>query len=212
MEKDNTHPKILNLSLEILSPYLIPGYRFIVDGRQNNNEISYALKDYNQPYSRTDAKENSIPVVLMKNGYWMGGGFTFYKKKNNKKLLKQLCFHFFDEKTLLFRTDWACSEIKESKNHAQPHWHFDAETIIKRKQIQGFDVNDFNKFREKEERKEEDLTLDLGRFHFFMNWDIAGDNMFSVPYLDFCNDSVFCKWFTKAMQYIDSELRFLAKR
>lgn len=211
MGKDSTHPKILNFCLDIFSPYLNNGYRFVVE-TEDNQEIRYALKDDNQPFSRADAKGNAIPVISMKNGYWIGCGYSFFKLKNNKKALKQLCIHVFDDKTPLFRADWVCDEIAESKKHAQPHWHFDTDTAIKKTKSESLGSGKYADFKDEGQENEPNLIVNLGRIHFFMNWDMEKDKAVSAPYLDFRDEQVLKNWLTKAMQYMDAELRALVKR
>lgn len=211
MVKDNTHPKIVNFSLDILSPYLNKGYRF-VENNEDNKEISYALNGDEQHFSRDDVKGNAIPVVPMKNGYWIGCSYSFFKQKYNKKILKQLCIHVFDDKMPLFRADWACEDIKESKNHAQPHWHFDTEATITKRPKRIASLRKFQDFNDDEKDEESTLVVDLGRFHFFMNWDMDKQKEVSAPYLDFRDEQVLKNWMTKAMQYIDAELRAIVNR
>lgn len=211
MEKDSTHPKILNFSLDIFSPHLIKGYRFVVDG-QDNSEIRFVLINENNPSSLTDANDKLVPVVLMNNGYWFSCGFSFYKRKQNKKDLKQLCLRFFDDKHSLFRADWACLELPESKIHAQPHWHFDAEIKIQKEILKGASIPSFNDYQDNTKQSEESVMANLGRFHFFMNWDTEKEKQVQAPFLDFRNESVLRNWLSKAMEYIDTELRLLVKR
>ena len=45
-----------------------------------------------------------------------------------------------------------------------------------------------------------------------MNWDMEKDKAVSAPYLDFRDEQVHKNWLTKAMQYMDAELRALVKR
>lgn len=211
MEKDNLLPKILNFTIDILKPYMLTGVKFVGD-RVTQSEISYTLMGDAQPNSREDAKGNSVPVVRMSNGYWLGCSFSYFRRKHNKKELKQMCLHFFDEKSPLFRADWACSEIAESKNHAQPHWHFDTETTITKVKQAGFSIPQYTDYPKVVAKEKVDTTADLGRVHFFMNWDIEKDTSVSAPYLDFRDDRTLKNWLTKAFEYIDAELKSIVNR
>ena len=209
MAKDSTHPKLLNFCIDILSPYLSGEYRFVTD-REDNCEISYVLKKDDSPHALADARGKSISVIQMRNGYWLGCGYSYYKRKHNKKDLKQFCMHLFDEQNPLFRVDWASKEIAESKNHAQPHWHFDTEVKL-RSEESSFAPPSYDEYL-KTPRHEKDFIADLGRFHFFMNWNLDKDQETPVPYLDLSDESVFKPWLTKSMEYINNELLCLYKR
>lgn len=209
MVKDNTHPKLLNFSIDILSPYLSGEFRFVPD-REDNGEISYVLKEDVSPHAQTDAKGKTISVIQMRNGYWMGCGYTYFKRKHNKKELKQFCIHLFDEQNPLFRVDWASKDIPESQKHAQPHWHFDTE--IKLKTEDGdYTPPTYDEYL-RTSRQEKEVIADLGRFHFFMNWNFDKVQEMSVPYLDLSDETIFKPWLTKSMEYINNELLCLFKR
>lgn len=210
MEKSSTHPKLLNFTLDILSPYLTAGFRFCED-REDNKEVSYVLQNMESPHAMTDAKHRTVSVVQMKNGYWMGLGFSYYKKKNNRKQLKQFGIQVFDESNPLFRVDWTSSEIEESKNHAQPHWHFDTDIMVKRNE-ETFSIHTFQQYLKMSDMQDETVKASLGRFHFFMNWNMDKEKDKDAPYLDLSDESLFKPWLTNTLEYIDSELQFIVKR
>lgn len=210
MEKSSSHPKLLNFTLDILSPYLSTGFRFEPD-REDNKEVSYVLQNADIPYALNDAKDKSVSVVQMKNGYWLGFGFSYYKRKNNKKQLKQFGIQVFDEKSPLFRVDWASGEIEESKNHAQPHWHFETNVTVK-KNDETYLYPTFQQYLAMTETQDETVTASLGRFHFFMNWNLDKEKDVDAPYLDLSDETLFKAWLTKVMEYIDRELQFIVKK
>ena len=74
MEKSSTHPKLLNFTLDILSPYLTAGFRFCED-REDNKEVNYVLQNMESPHSMTDAKHRTISVVQMKKRILDGAWF-----------------------------------------------------------------------------------------------------------------------------------------
>lgn len=210
MGKNNSNPKILNFCIDIFSIFLSSDCSFLIE-RENNEEISYSLTD--ESFSSMDDKNgNPIRVAMMENKYWLGCSFSFYRRPNNKKDLKQLCLHFFDEESQLFRVDWSCLEIKESKDHAQPHWHFDREASIIKQKAESYFLSSYADFQKENDYNNESLKVDLERFHFFMTLDVEKDKNNTPPYLDFRNESVLKNWLTKTMTYIDTELKALAKR
>lgn len=210
MVYNSKQPKILNLCLDIMKPFLAVKSRFI-DGDESINEINYVLKDELQQYSREDINGRALPVIQMKNGFWLGCNFSFYKRKQNKKDLKQICFLFFDEEVFLFRLDWACSDIEESKKHAQPHWHFDRNSVVK-KGISNTSYIPYAKYQDVTTIQNEPITVDLGRVHFFMNWIIEKDKDVQTPYLDFRDEKILKNWLTNTLLYIDTELKALASK
>ena len=206
MVKDNSHPKIVNFSLDILSEYLKGNCKY--DQQEDQRELCLTLKCLDYPIFRLDSHKRLVSTVLMKNGYWLYCGFVFFKAKHNHKILKHFSLHFFDENSPLFRAEWACLDIPESKLHAQPHWHLDAKVDIdgltNPEKISSFDVF------QKQQAVESPSTADLGRAHLFMNWNLENDQ--GAPYLDFRNESVFRKWLTNTMAYINVELQAITKR
>lgn len=210
MEKDSTYPQIVNFSADILSSYLVEGCRFDKQ-EENQKEVNFCVVNFYQPHSHVSSHEKTVPTVQLLNGYWLYCGFVFYKKKNNRKSLKHFSLHFFDDTRPLFRAEWASCEIPESKNHAQPHWHLDAMTVL---DSSGGDPAGMRSFEEFQISKADIQThiADLGRAHFFMNWNLEKGKDCDAPYLDFSDESIFKQWLTKTIKYVDAELRAIKKR
>lgn len=208
MEKDKTHPKVVNFSLEILEPYLNEKCNFVM--QDDSSEISFALNSFGRPNSLVDSNGKTVPVVYMKNGFWLYCGFVFYKRKKNRKELKHFLLHFFDDANPLFRAEWANSEMPGSNNHAQPHWHLDAKGIVKGI-VEKDGLASFDKYQGSK-LKEQPKLVGLGNVHFFMNWNLEKERDSAAHYLDFCDDSILRLWLSKAMAYVDAELRELVKK
>ena len=60
--------------------------------------------------------------------------------------------------------------------------------------------------------QDETVKASLGRFHFFMNWNMDKEKDKDAPYLDLSDESLFKPWLTKTLEYIDSELQFIVKK
>lgn len=211
MQKDNTHPKVVNFSLDILALYLANnGCRFDKQD-ESQKEICFVLNNEQQQHSVVDSYERTVPVVLLNNGYWLYCGFVFYKKKNNRKDLKHFALHFFDDSKSLFRAEWACLDIPESKKHAQPHWHLDAMINTSAGKVAYNQIPSFD-FFQNQRGAEHPLSVNLGRAHFFMNWNLEKEKDSETPYLDFRNEGVFRQWLAVTMRYLDAELQTLVNR
>ena len=210
MEKDNTYPKIVNFSGDILSPYLVDGCRFEKQ-EENKKEVNFCVVNFNQPHSHVSSHEKTVPTVQLLNGYWLYCGFVFYKKNKNSKRLKHFSLHFFDDIRPLFRAEWASNDIPESNNHAQPHWHLDAKTVLDSSVGDSGIMGSFEDYQMSKAGYQPHIA-DLGRAHFFMNWNLEREKECYAPYLDFCDESTFKQWLTKTMKYVDAELRALTKR
>ena len=75
-----------------------------------------------------------------------------------------------------------------------------------------FSPQPFEEYK-KQEQDNKLVSLDLGRAHFFMNWNLDKEKDVNAPYLDFRNDEkLFKTWLTDSMKYIDSELSFLINK
>ncbi len=209
MEKDNTYPKVVNFSADILSSFLFDGFRFVKQ-EENQKEINYCAVNFYQPQSHVSSHGKTVPTVQLRNGFWLYCGFVFFKKKNNKKSLKHFSLHFFDDNGPLFRAEWASDEVHESKNHAQPHWHLDAKTILSQR---GRDIASMRSFEEYQlsMAANQPQIADMGRTHFFMNWNLEKEKDCDAPYMDFCDEGLFKQWLSKTMMYVDVELRALTK-
>lgn len=210
MEKNSTHPQVVNFAGDILEPYLVDGCAFRQQG-ENQKKISYNLVNDQCVNSHVDSHERTVQTVLMCNGYWLYCGFEFFKLKNNRKELKHFALHFFDDVNPLFRAEWACLDIPESKKHAQPHWHLDARVNMSAEKLIVEKIPSFDEFK-KQQSALRPQSVDLGRAHFFMNWNLEREKDDAAPYLDFRNEGIFKLWLAKTMPYVDKELRALRKR
>lgn len=206
-------PKQVQLCLDIIRSYLAEdGCKFTCDPAQ---DITYSLTPANGYYTTgVSSHGHSVPIMRMKNGFYLYYSMTFIREKRNT-VLKGLSLQFFDECRLLFRAEWDNNKFtkQNKKPHSQPHWHFDAKGEIKKVQpAETFD--DFLRRPQFDESftpcQEETRQVKLERLHLFMT--LENDQLAYTSYKDLTDDRILIQWLSQCLKQVDYELKFISDK
>lgn len=208
-QKKTQTPQGLQACQDVLTQYVKDKTsRFVAD----DNGLQYHYSNYDitnniplnlQTRLNTHGKEN-IPVVEMRNGYYIYCNFK-YVKDVQKKILSEMALQFFDEQQLICRAEWA-----DKKGHPQPHWHLAVDKSPDKVTIGKQPDNFFDEIKEgnysESLQSKQTMPSLYERLHFYMlGQQSANDEL----YVDFKTPALLINWFKKTMSSFDKEYRYI---
>lgn len=206
-------PKIVQLCLDIIRPYLQGDGKFTKD---EIPETRYCLMSTSDNYyTGRGSYGQFVPILKMTNGFFFYCSMVFREIKR-KKILKGISLQFFDESKLLFRAEWDNKDFLNTGDavHSQPHWHLDAKGEIKKDQV-ARTFSEFQTMRQFENAsntaQEETTHINIGRMHFFMSLD-TNKKVEQAYYQDLTDDKQLTQWLSQSLKSVDYELRFISKK
>lgn len=205
------NPKIVQLCLDIFRHYLQNDGVF---NKDESSEEKYTLCDKSGNYeSRKNSHGLSVPVVKMKNGFFVYCSIGF-KNNNKQRVLQSISIQFYDQERILFRAEWDNKAFlrEDQKPHPQPHWHLEGmgETQKQTEQSSFADYLKQENFSSSSVPTKKNVQLNLSRLHFFME---LTDNMQENPcYADLTNEKILKRWLSHCLESINDELIFVSTK
>lgn len=210
--QNDASPKIVQLCLDIIRPYLQGDGKFTKD---EIPETRYCLMStYGNYCTGRGSHGQSVPILKMTNGFFIYCSMVF-REVNRKKILKGISLQFFDESKLLFRAEWDNKDFLNIGDavHSQPHWHLDAKGEIKKGQV----ARTFSEYQTMSRfdntsnmTQEETKHINMGRMHFFMS--LETNKVEQAYYQDLTDDKRLTQWLSQCLKSVDYELRFISTK
>lgn len=210
--QNDASPKIVQLCLDIIRPYLQSDGIFTKD---KIREARYYLKSTGgYYYTGIGSHGQSVPILKMTNGFFIYCSMVFREVKR-KKVLKGISLQFYDESKLLFRAEWDNKDFLNDEDavHSQPHWHLDAKGEIRKGQV----ASSFSEYQAMSRfenasnmTQEETKHINMGRMHFFMS--LETNKVEQVYYQDLTDDKRLTQWLSQCLKFVDYELRFVSTK